>query len=119
MHQDLLCHQCHEQESGYLLFFSKYYHDVKRSRFSHPMLICYECAVRFSSDDRMFENKPIIKSFSELEAMPMKKLMWYCSDKGKEGNDLSSKIWRTKILRIRKVMEGRTLKWTKQTPMPF
>jgi len=67
----------------------------------------------------MFEGRPIFLSWLKIAKTPMAKWMWLASDKAKAHNDMATSLWRKKLLRIKKICEGRKIAWINQMPMPL
>lgn len=83
------------------------------------MLLCKDCIESIRESDRLFERQPVIKTFLELGKMDMKLVMYLCSHKNKEHNDIADKAWKTRLIAIKKLYEGKIKSWTIQSPMPI
>ena len=115
---DIQCHMCLKEEGLGLLYYRKTYRDLKYEGFLSPTLICDKCQDRFLLQNELLaEGRPVIWSWVRIAKADMKLWMWLSSNKGKEYNDMASKAWRTKLLRLKKIAEGRKISWIIQMPM--
>jgi len=118
LQEDLLrCYQCGKQESKWLLYYKKRYYN--KVGFFDPMLLCEKCALPFKSFNPFLERHPVLTHFKALAKMKIPKIMWLCSDKDKECNQLAYPVWRSRLIHIKKYTEGvghSTLYWM---PMPL
>ena len=97
-----------EREAQNLLFFVKVYRHSELPGYYDPQVICNVCRDEMESGkDRLFDRKPKVIPFLQLGRSEMGRVMYLCSDKGKEVNELAEGIWRKKILRVKKIYEGR------------
>jgi hypothetical protein len=117
--KDLKCTNCQANEATRLLYFRKYYQDTAKFAFFHPQLLCKPCADSVLKSDRLFQRQPVFVTFLQMAKKPMQHVMALCSPKGKEHNDMAYPIWRKKLLRIRKIYEGRLNSYTNKILMPL
>ena len=116
--KDIRCNMCLKDEGLGLLYYKKSYRDLKYDSFISPTLICDACQKEFTQhSDILSEGRPVVWSWVRIARTDMKLWMWLSSNKGKEYNDMASKIWRTKLLRLKKIAEGRRKSWIIQMPM--
>lgn len=106
----LLCHNCRENKSMYLLYYEKLYRDTRKISITDPMLICEDCKGKYLTYNVLFENKPVFIPFSAFKTANWQKVMWLCSMKGKERNDLECPIWRKRLQQIKKIMDSMAIK---------
>ena len=101
-----LCHNCRVEHSMYLLYYEKLYRDSHKTGITNPMLICESCKAKYVTYNVLFENRPVFVPFKAIQKADYRSIMWLCSDKGKERNDLAEPIWRTRLIMIKKIMES-------------
>ncbi len=101
--QDLLCRQCFSEEANTLLYYRKDHPCTKEVSFKDPMFICEGCKQQIRSMSRLFDFRPVYLNFERLAVMEYPQIIWLTSDKGKAQNDMEGKVWRKKLLRVKKV----------------
>lgn len=118
MRKDIRCMMCLQDEGLGLLYYKKQYRGSKYEGYSSPTLVCDKCRALFlSSHTLLEEGRPVFWTWLQIAKADMKLWMWLSSNKGKEYNDMASKAWRTKLLRLKKIAEGRKISWIIQMPM--
>ena len=115
MRKDLICRQCFEEEANTLLYFKKEHSATNEISIKDPMFICGTCKEQILSLDRFFEFRPIMLPFERLALWAYPQIIWLTSDKGKAENALEGKIWRKKLLRVKKVWQAGILSSLKES----
>ena len=116
--KDIICFLCFKSEGLGLLYYQKIYYQSRKKGFTRPTLVCDKCKAEFLKQNRMIEEgRPIFWNWLQIAKADMRLWMWLASDKGKEQNDMSDPLWRKKLLRLKKIAEGRRISWTNKMPM--
>lgn len=118
MRKDITCHICFKSEGLGLLYYQKTYYDTKEKSFTHPMLVCNACKSEFlKRSQTLQEARPVFWTWLRIAKADMRLWMWLSSGKGKAQNDMDCPLWRKKMLRLKKISDGRFISWTNQMPM--